>query len=208
MSQSPQREDSRQSSNTGSSTGICTGSPGPLPMRFSLPLAPRSQGQPLGRMGTPYSISAVALQIQFLINQTLYTKRKFHLQRIRAKLNKARGPGWPPCFQWKQGQLHPLSPSREGGRPTQISPRPQVRKDRHPHLEKARVPELELDTSHTSFSVLLATDEVRSRVLILQTRRGRLKVFQSCSGSHRCEQICLAPRPRLSTLPHGSCQAA
>lgn len=160
-------------------------------------------------MGTPYPILAVTLQIQFLINQTLYTKRKFHLQRSRAKRNKARGPGWPPCFQWKQGQLHPLSPSREGGRTTQTSLRGQVRKDRHPHLEKACVPELELDTSHTPFSVLPGTDEVRSRVLILQTRRRRIKVFKSCSGSNRCgEQICLAPRPRLSTLPRGTRQAA
>lgn len=68
--------------------------------------------------------------------------------------------------------------------------------------------ELKLDTSQTSFSVLPATDQVRSCVLILQTRRGRLKVLKICAGTHRrgvqrrdLNQICLPPKPTLSTTP-------
>lgn len=84
------------SPNTGSSTGVSVWEPQTPPTGLSFPLALRPEqswgreSQSLEGMVT-YPILAVALQIHFFVNLTLYTKRKVHLQRIRAKLSKARG---------------------------------------------------------------------------------------------------------------------
>ena len=124
----PQRDDSKQSPHTGWSAGIWAGAPSPT--HKALPLAGSKVSgseQGWGRdsqssegTGTTHPIVAVAVQIHFLGNLVLHTKRAFHLQRLRTMLSKARGPGGCPlCFRWKQ--LHPLSPSRVGRGTTQTS---------------------------------------------------------------------------------------
>lgn len=153
-----------QSANTGSSTGVCAGSPTCPPTRRSLSLAEKVG--PWEEQGlTAHPILAAALQIHFLANLILHTKRKFHLQRDQGSAEKARG---------QEDVLFASNGNRASGTHGHSAKRT-WRITHPPPLERASVQGPELDTSQTPspHSQLLRRS---GAVSIFQTRRGRLKV--------------------------------